>query len=218
MGIWKIVAIVALLGVLLGYGIYENKPPAPIVGGPNQPLPTGPAPADNTKAWIGKPAIAWNIAPNYWMNTGGKALQLKDTLGKVTLVEFFRIDCPHCQEAAPEMVQIYNMLGPRGLNIVAIQAPGSAADESDWGNVQSTIKEWHVTYPVAFDEGSQEFKKYGFSMYPTVMILDKQGIVRFAQSGFDKKDKRKNLLDALNKLMGLGGPGGVSLQPIAAAK
>jgi thiol-disulfide isomerase/thioredoxin len=187
---WKIGIIVLLLAALGGYGFYQQgveDNPTPQPPNPNQPTP----PPANPKitALKGKTPPAWNFDPKYWVNTP-KPISLADTKGHVTLIEFWRMGCSHCQEAAPFMNALYQQYSPRGVMFVAIHAPGAPDQpgqpnpENNWGAVKQTIKEWGLKYPIAFDEGGQLFKKtYGADTYPAMLVLNKQGKVVHTQSG-----------------------------------
>src|SRR3712207_4929664 len=97
---WKILLIVVLLGGLAGYGFYQQA----TVGETQMGMPANPEPPeDPTKGpLVGKPASAWNIPAGSWMNTP-QPISLQDMKGHVTILEFFRIECPHCEDAAPFM-------------------------------------------------------------------------------------------------------------------
>ncbi len=183
---WKSVAIMALLGMMIGYGAFQakkaNEPPAPIPSSDDKPPPA--------KSLEGKPATAWAVPANYWANTT-KPVELSDLKGSVALIEFFRVGCPHCKRAAPLLEKMDQKLAPRGLKIVAFQSPASpappdapAADiamsktEHSWPDVQTTLKQWGTTYPVAFDEGATVFKSsYQGTTFPTFFVLNRKGVI-----------------------------------------
>jgi protein-disulfide isomerase len=98
---WKLGVIAAMIVALGGYGIYQQNAPA----GP----PASAAPKEyNTKmaGMIGKAPASWDIPQKYWFNTLAPITQA-NTKGKVTLLEFFSISCPHCQDAVPFMNSLY---------------------------------------------------------------------------------------------------------------
>jgi thiol-disulfide isomerase/thioredoxin len=186
---WKIFVIIFLLGGLAGLGAVQSR----LSNGPDTPpadaqTPAGEQPRKEeplpVMKMMGKSAPSWNIPQQYWINTK-KPLDLKDFKGSMTLLEFFRIECSHCQDAVPFMKQLQKTYAPKGLKIVAIQAPGMAPTENDWQTVQDKLREWKVTYPVAFDEKAQVFQsKYNGTKYPTMLLLDPHGVVRFVQTGY----------------------------------
>jgi peroxiredoxin len=73
-------------------------------------------------------------------------MKLSSLRGRVVILDFFQYTCPHCQEHAPHMVELYNQYSKRGLVILGLAAhPEDARD-----NVKAFIKEYKLPYPVGF--------------------------------------------------------------------
>lgn len=182
---WKVGVILALFASVLGYGSWQaREESAQSLNAPLMTLETAPA----YQKFEGKPLPAWNIPATYWTN--GKAVSPAELKGHVALVEIFRINCSHCQATAPHMQRLHETYGPKGLKIVALQAPGTSPLESDWKVVQDTVgpNHWGLTYPIAFDAKSAYFKgKIGGHKYPTIFLLDKEGRVLLGLDGYNDK-------------------------------
>ncbi|RYG75578.1 redoxin domain-containing protein [bacterium] len=200
---WKIAVIAALLVSLVGFGWYSNQAPPPQQGTPSgTPLPS---------PYLGKMMPAWNFKT--WSS---KPISLASLKGKPALVEIFRIQCPHCQDAAPFMASLKSRYAPRGLQMLGIQSPGAFKDaenpENKWSNVQTWMKEYGTNYPVAFDEGSKYFqgtiKTVIFKgnsdemRWPTTLLLDKTGRISIAHTGF-KTDDAQNITKTIDLAVGL---------------
>jgi len=84
--------------------------------------------------------------------------------------------------------------------VIGFQSPGPDATENNWKKVQGIVRAWKLPYPIAFDAKGALFKKYGLSFYPTVLVLDRKGIVRFQQAGYSK-DKAKELEQFVAKIL-----------------
>lgn len=187
---WKIAVIALLLGVLGGYGFMQNRSPSAAqdaTNGANGAMPT-PVPTAVVAKFIGQTLPSWDFPASQWANTP-KPIAPADLQGHVTLVEFWRSECPHCQEAAPFLEKLNEKYKSRGFQIVSFQSPGMADDpgnpENDWTKVQGKMQELGIKYPVAFDKGGTFFKtQLGGTTYPTLFVLDKQGIVRYANTGY----------------------------------
>ena len=199
---WKIIIIMLLLGGLAGYGYFQANPGAlPIDPPPARPTPT-PDPKD--LALIGKPAPAWNIPAQYWVNTP-KPINLQDLKGKVVLLEFWRSGCHSCQDAAPFMIQLYQQFKPRGLEVVTFQSPGLITEaenpENQWDKVKQVVREWNLPYPVAFDKDGALFKSsYNGRLWPTMVLIDRQGKILHLQPGHDEA-KKKAIHAAIEKAL-----------------
>lgn len=187
----KAVLILVMLCGVLGYSAYQQRPPdapptpstAPVDGEPEPPDPAA-------KQFEGKPLpVTWNIGKARWMNTA-KPVAPGDLKGRVALIEFFRVACSHCQAAVPFMKDIHQMFGARGLKIVAFHSPsdGSVA-ERDWPQVQSEVRRWGVTFPVAFDANHALFTRLGGQKFPTILVVDRTGKVRLARSGHSPQNE-----------------------------
>jgi len=203
---WKIAVVVLLMAALGGYGwVQQNAAQTAAVTPegstssanqvsnnvtPNIPTPTTAPPQKQSNAKLfalrGKVPPAWNIEKSYWVNTAAP-ISLQSLKGSVAIVEFWRIGCSHCQQAAPFLNGLYVKNKARGLKMVAIHSPGMAGasnPENNWTTVQQAVKQFGITYPVAYDVGGQLFKKtYQGDTYPALLILDKTGKVQYVFSG-----------------------------------
>jgi thiol-disulfide isomerase/thioredoxin len=204
---WKGVVIALIVIAIGGYGYLASRPPAPSAM-PDKP----PAGAQDLQKLVGHPAPEFNIPSALWTVQSSKQqpITVASLKGHVTLVEFWRATCPHCKDAAPFMESLYKKYGKEGLQIVGIQSPSDNPDphfvENDWGQVRATISEWGITYPVGFDEHAQLFKtKYHGTLYPTVLVLDKNGVVQYAETGYDDA-KAKKLEQVVQQMLKTGKP------------
>ena len=124
----------------------------------------------------------------------GKAISLKASLGKVTLVDFWASWCKPCREENPNVVALYNELHAKGLNIIGVSLDKEAAawkeaiakDKLAWNQV-SNLKFWQE--PIAVT--------YGVKSIPATFLLDSNGkIVAKDLRGDALKAKVNELLAA----------------------
>lgn len=125
--------------------------------------------SNRSSAEVGKAAPEFS-APN----PEGKMVSLKESLGKVTIIDFWASWCGPCRKENPSVVALYNELHEKGLNIigVSLDKEGDAqkwqdaitADKLTWPQV-SNLKYWND--PVA--------KKYNVTSIPATFILDATG-------------------------------------------
>ena len=78
--------------------------------------------------------------------SAAKALKLSSLRGKVTLLDMFLSQCPHCQDHAPHVVEWDKAYRARGLNVLSV----ARDDESNLASVRQYIANAKITYPVAF--------------------------------------------------------------------
>ena len=119
-------------------------------------------------------------APAQWRtdfsapNPQGKTISLKESLGKVTIVDFWASWCGPCRRENPNVVAIYNELHSKGLNIIGVSLDEDpvkwkeaiAKDKLTWTQV-SNLKGWED--PIA--------KQYKVESIPATFILDQSGNV-----------------------------------------
>ena len=107
-------------------------------------------------------------------NPEGKVISLKESLGKVTIVDFWASWCGPCRKENPNVVAIYKELHSKGLNIIGVSldkekskwTEAIAKDGLTWTHV-SNLKFWDE--PIA--------AQYGVQSIPATFILDASGKV-----------------------------------------
>lgn len=122
----------------------------------------------------------------------GKIISLKESLGKVTIIDFWASWCKPCRMENPNVVALYNELHSKGLNIVGVSLDKDldkwkeaiAKDGITWTQV-SNLKEW--SEPIAL--------LYNVNSIPKTFVLNKYGIVVAKDlTGKELKDKVTELL------------------------
>jgi len=135
------------------------------------------------------------VAPDFSAKSpDGKVISLKQSLGKVTIIDFWASWCGPCRKENPSVVAMYNELHSKGLNIVGVSLDEDleewkkaiAKDKITWVQV-SNLKKW--ADPIA--------KLYNVEQIPSTFILDSKGnIVAQDLRGEELKAKVNELLAA----------------------
>jgi peroxiredoxin len=135
------------------------------------------------------------VAPEFSAkNPEGKVVSLKESLGKITIVDFWASWCAPCRKENPNVVALYNEFHPKGLNIigVSLDRDGEAAkwkeaiakDNLTWTHV-SNLKFWED--PIAI--------QYNVKSIPATFLLDASGkIIAKDLRGEELKAKVAELL------------------------
>jgi len=114
-----------------------------------------------------------NAAPEFSApNPEGKIVSLKQSLGKVTIIDFWASWCGPCRKENPNVVALYNEFHAKGLNIIGVSLDKDAAkwkeaiakDNLAWTHV-SNLKFWQD--PIA--------ELYNVKSIPATFILDANG-------------------------------------------
>ncbi len=123
-----------------------------------------------------------------------KTISLKESLGKVTIVDFWASWCSPCRAENPNMVLIYNEFHKKGLNIVGVSLDREAAkwkeaiakDKLNWVQI-SHLKFWEE--PIAIQYEVQEI--------PATFILDASG--KLVAKNLRGEELRAKIAELLSK-------------------
>lgn len=105
-------------------------------------------------------------------NPDGKVVSLKESLGKVTIIDFWASWCGPCRKENPNVVSIYKDFHDKGLNIISVSLDKDGAkwkeaiakDNLTWTHV-SNLKFWEDPIAVL----------YNIKSIPATFILDDKG-------------------------------------------
>jgi len=134
-----------------------------------------------------------SVAPDFAApNPEGKMISLKESMGKVTVIDFWASWCNPCRAANPELVAMYDELHTKGLNIISVSLDKDAdkwkeaitKDKLSWNHI-SNLKFWDE--PIAVT--------YNIKSIPATFVLDASGkIVARDLTGVALKSKVSELL------------------------
>lgn len=114
-------------------------------------------------------------APNFMApNPQGKVTSLYESMGKVTIIDFWASWCGPCRRENPAMVRLYSEFKDKGLKVIGVSLDKKAdqwqqaiaKDGLAWTQI-SHLKEWDD--PIA--------KQYGVESIPATFVLNQYGVV-----------------------------------------
>lgn len=119
----------------------------------------------------------------------GKLSKIKPKLkGRVTLLEFWFVNCGACRQAVPHFNRLVRKFGPKGLQSFAITFESAVA-------ARKYLEEVPLAAPVGIDTARQTIKRYGVTGYPHTFLIGRDGKV-ISSSG-PESITEKVLADAL---------------------
>ena len=126
----------------------------------------------------------------------GKKINLSSLQGKPILITFWATSCPGCIKEMPHLIDLYDELHAKGLEIIGIAMP---QDRPDY--IMEMVKRKKVPYLIAFDLKGEAVRKFGnVSLTPTTFLIDKDGKIVKKKIGVIKIDVwKKRILSILNK-------------------
>jgi thiol-disulfide isomerase/thioredoxin len=132
-----------------------------------------------------------------WLNTpGGAPLTLQSLRGKVVLVDFWTYSCINCQRTIPHVEAWYKRYSADGLVVVGVHTP-EFAFEHVVSNVQSAVRQFGVTYPVAIDNNYSTWSAYNNEYWPAEYLIDASGHVRHEDFGEGQYTQTETLIRQL---------------------
>ena len=140
-----------------------------------------------------------------FVEPSGKQTALSSFQGKVVVVEFLLINCPHCTRVAQMIAKLHKELGPRGFQPLGIAFDNDAGG----GKVTEFVRRLGITYPVGYTSsmavdaylGRKAAERF---MVPQIVVIDRKGIIRaqsrpVRESSLEDEIYLRNLLDSLLK-------------------
>jgi len=114
--------------------------------------------------------------------------------GKVVLLDFWGTWCPPCRESVPILRDLNKKYLGKAFQLVGVS---SDDDEEVW---KTFIQAQHMDWPDYIDLSDEVQKLFKIDSYPTFIVLDKDGVIRFRQSGVGGETAGE-LSDAINKAL-----------------
>jgi thiol-disulfide isomerase/thioredoxin len=111
--------------------------------------------------------------------------------GKVVLLDFWGSWCPPCRESVPMLVDLHQKFAGHPFEIVGIS---SDFDEEAW---KAFVAANHMSWPEYIDLDGQMSKLFEVPGFPTYVLLDRDGVIAFRQTGLSS-DTGKDIEGAIN--------------------
>ncbi len=166
-------------------------------------LLAGPALAQRAAPGIaGQPAPSWGVSEWIKLAEGSRTYDVTDLKGTVVFMLGFQSWCPGCHSRGfPTLKQLIKTYrGVDDVSFVAVQTVFEGFSTNTAQRAWETAREYELDIPVGHDgtagRRSAVMQRYRTGGTPWVIIIDKQGIVRF--NGFHIQAQRaRTLIDEL---------------------
>lgn len=127
----------------------------------------------------------------------GKKHKLSDYKGKTIFLNFWATWCPPCKAEMPDIEKLYKEYNKNNDDVVIMGvASPNLGNEGDQEYIENFLEEEGYTFPVVFDEGGELVYRYGFSSFPSTIIVDKDGYITQYVPGSMNKDTMKYLIES----------------------
>jgi thiol-disulfide isomerase/thioredoxin len=112
--------------------------------------------------------------------------------GRVVLLDFWATWCAPCRIVAPRLGALQARYGAQGLSVLGVST-------EDAPEVAAFAQRLPLRYPVAVDRSAETTRAYGVVGLPTLVVIDRRGIVREVSVGYDPGEDAR--LEALVKAL-----------------
>jgi len=130
---------------------------------------------------VGQPAPELTV-----QNLSGKPVKVSSFRGQVLLLDIWASWCGPCKQELPMLDEMAARLRSKGVEILAVSVDQQRA------NVEKFLGgrgRWSLT--VAHDPKGEVAERLQPEKMPTSYIIDRQGIIRYVNSGFVPSDARQ---------------------------
>lgn len=112
------------------------------------------------------------------LDSQGRQVRLDDYKGQVVVLNFWAFWCDTWKAELPHLTELATRQDEMGFRLVAASVDGTRYPEF------LKLTKGKVPFPVLMDVGGQVSAQYKVRHVPTVVIIDKEGRVRFTASGY----------------------------------
>lgn len=136
------------------------------------------------------------VAPNFSLTDAyGKTENLSQSLGRITLVNFWATWCPPCVHEIPSMNRLAAAYDKKDFGIVSINF------KEDPEHVLAFLKRVDVDFPVLLDRDGAVSGRWRVFAFPSTFLLDQNGQIRFSVNTAIEwdTDEAKAVIDGLLK-------------------
>jgi thiol-disulfide isomerase/thioredoxin len=138
--------------------------------------------------------LAPQFAAGEWINS--EPVKLEALRGRVVLVDFWTFGCYNCRNTLPTLKRFDGEYRTRGLTIIGVHSP-EFDREKRIESVRREISSLGINYAVVTDNDYETWRAYSVEAWPTVVILDKRGRIRFTHIGEGLYDEQESVIKQL---------------------
>ncbi|PKI14347.1 TlpA family protein disulfide reductase [Colwellia sp. 12G3] len=138
---------------------------------------------------IGQPA------PDFTLKSmAGANLKLTEQRGKIIVINFWASWCGPCRTEMPVLQKFYDKYQDLGVSVWGV----NVEQENQAG--RDFLADLNLSFPILFDASNTISAMYQVEAMPTTIIVDRDGLVRYAFKGY-KPGYEKKYAKAIKKLI-----------------
>lgn len=127
-----------------------------------------------------------SAAPDFVLKSrNGHNVRLSELRGQVVMINFWATWCGPCRQEMPLLETLYQRYKKLGFTLLGVNVEENSRPAANF------LKDVPVSFPVLFDSRNDVSKLYKVSGMPSTVIVDRDGKVRFAHTGYVPGDESK---------------------------
>lgn len=139
---------------------------------------------------VGKPVPAFTAKDHL-----GAEIDPAKLKGKPLLINFFASWCGPCKKEFPELVNLQKEHAAKGFQIISIGVDRQASASIEFA------KGFGAPWGIIGDEESELMGKFGVYSMPATFIVDRQGVIRYYDTGFKPEEQLQKLRNAVQSVL-----------------
>lgn len=132
-------------------------------------------------------------------------INLPDVKGKVAMLDFFAHWCVECIQGVPSINALQEKYGARGLTVLGVtkyygyfgERQGISRGE-ELAALKGLKAQLHLRYGLVVTAPQVE-ERYGVAALPTIVLIDRKGMVRLIDTGYNERRIEKVIAGLINE-------------------
>ncbi len=145
-------------------------------------------------------AVSWFIPaglrpapPLVGQTLDGRTLTLQQFHGRPVLITFWATTCPSCIEEIPHLIELYQELHPKGLEIIGVAMSYDPPDQ-----VRAMVQQRQIPYPIVLDSQEQIAREFdNVRLTPTTVLISPDGRIVQYRLGLLDMPKLRETIEAM---------------------
>lgn len=125
-----------------------------------------------------------------FLNSNGKKISWKDLKGKVVVVDFWTQWCGPCKASVPHVKELIEKYKDKGLVVVGVHS------DPDTAKMKAVVSELGMNWIIAQDGEKKTFTAMAGDSFPDYYLIDRKGVLRFADLANAEVDRAVEMLIA----------------------
>jgi thiol-disulfide isomerase/thioredoxin len=162
--------------------------------------------ADQMRKLIANPKRAReNYTPDFSLTTSdGQYIASDDLQGKVVLLDFWGTWCAPCVASVPSLRSMYKRYEKEPAFVMI-----SISNDSDAEKWRGFVSENRMVWLQYLDRDHKVQRAFDVRAFPTYILIDHEGVLRFRTSGFNSREGTSKIEDAIRNQLKLAAKAGV---------